>query len=435
MADINVLRSNAINRNASVGATPPHGPVKTGELPLVQVKMTPAGPQVHEGQQKPVQILAPNSKGAVAAGGLPMVNVKMTQNGPQLDDGQNNPVVIKDAKHGAVSAGALPMLQVKMTQAGPQVQTLSNIQGAPPQIPAAAPALSAPRGAPAARPAQGYTAHQGFVARPAGPVANQARVTRIAAPAPQVAPQVALPPVPEFSADQLMLCRHLAEKYVADLREAVVATPDVSAEGVEESDNVKLALATIATIDDVLVSTAVRAEAAQLAAAAAAAAAATPVVAPTAAPAALSIGAPAAASIAPAPSVSYPAGRVGARPFIAGGPRAQRNAGMAPRRTGRSQLPPVIVKMEGQQAVVQNRAEVDQAKAAAAAAAEAAAAAAAAPVEDTIRALGEQNINLSAENEALRRELEEARAQKAAAAPVIDASVIETPPADGNAQG
>lgn len=431
MADINVLRSNAINRNASVGATPPHGPVKTGELPLVQVKMTPAGPQVHEGQQKPVQILAPNSKGAVAAGGLPMVNVKMTQNGPQLDDGQNNPVVIKDAKHGAVSAGALPMLQVKMTQAGPQVQTLSNIQGAPPQIPAAAPALSAPRVASGARPAQGYMAHQGFVARPAGPVANQARVTRIAAPAPQVAAPVALPPVPEFSADQLMLCRHLAEKYVADLREAVAAAPDASAEGVEESDIVKLALATIATIDDVLVSTAVRAEAAQLAAAAAAAAAAAPV----AAPAALSIGAPAAASIAPAPSVSYAAGRVGARPFIAGGPRAQRNAGMAPRRTGRSQLPPVIVKMEGQQAVVQNRAEVDQAKAAAAAAAEAAAAATAAPAEDTIRALGEQNINLSAENEALRRELEEARAQKAAAAPVIDAPVIETPPTDSNAQG
>jgi hypothetical protein len=433
MADTQVLRSNAINRSASVGATPPHGPVKTGELPLVQVKMTPAGPQIHEGQQKAVQILAPNSKGAVAAGGLPMVNVKMTQNGPQLDDGQNNPVVIKEAKHGAVSAGALPMLQVKMTQAGPQVQTLPNVQGGPPQIPAAAPALSAPRVAPGARPAQGYTAHQGYVARPAGPVANQARVTRIAAPAPQAAPQGALPPVPEFSTEQLMLCRHLAEKYVADLRAAVAEPPAASAEAVEESDNVKLALATIATIDDVLVSTAVRAEAAALAAADAAAAPVAP--APVAAPAALSIGAPAAASIAPAPSVAYNAGRVGgARPFVAGGPRAQRNSQMAPRRTGRSNLPPVIVKMEGQQAVVQNRAEVEQAKADAAAVAEVAAAAAAAPADDTIRALGEQNMSLSAENEALRRELEEARARNASATPT-EAPPVEPPSTSGTPQG
>jgi hypothetical protein len=350
MSETTLLRSSAIVRNATV-APPQHGPVKTGELPLVQVRMTQGGPQVQEGQQRPVQILPPkDAAAAVATGGLPMVNVKMTQNGPQLDDGQNHPVVIRDApSRGGVAAGGLSMVQVQMTPSGPQVQTQSNIQGGPPQIPAAPPALSSPRGtltAPVAR--------QGYVARPAYPVANQSRVARVAAP--QVAPQVAPPQVPvlDLTVDQLMLCRHLAEKYLAEVRVVPVDATDDPDGTVEDSDAADLAATTIAAIDGALAATAAQVEAAALTAAA-----------PTPVPA--TIASPAATSIAPAPSVAYNAGRVGARSYVAGGARSQRNAGMAPRRTVRegAPLPPVVVKMEGRQAVVQNRAEVEQAKAAA----------------------------------------------------------------------
>lgn len=348
MSETTLLRSSAIVRNATIDP-PQHGPVKTGELPLVQVRMTQGGPQVQEGQQKAVQILPPkDAKAAVTTGGLPMVNVKMTQNGPQLDDGQNHPVVIRDAPtRGGVATGGLPMVQVNMTQAGPQVQTETNVQGGPPQIPAAPPALSQPRGALGAP-----GGRQGYVARPAFPVGNQARVAPVARVARVAAPQAALPTVPTLTTDQLMLCRHLAEKYLAEARAAVEAT-DPPVEGVEDSAVAMLAAATIAAIDDVLVAAAVQAEAAE---------------APT--PAAQTIAAPAATSIAPAPSVSYDAGRVVSRGYVAGGVRSQRNAGMAPRRTPRSgePLPPVVVKMEGRQAVVQNRAEVEQAKAAAASA-------------------------------------------------------------------
>lgn len=337
MADTTLLKTSAIVRNATF-APPQHGPVKTGALPLVQVKMAPGGPQVQNGQQKAVEILPPrDAKSAVAIGGLPMVQVKMTQNGPQLDDGRDNErVVIKNAKHSGVATGGLPMLQVKMTQAGPQVQTLSTVQGGPPQIPAASPALSAPRGAPRAAPTR--------------------RV--IAAPSRQVsaAPtrQVALPPVPDLSTDQLMLCRHLVEKYLGELRAVDAAVAGETSTGAE---NLKLAEETISTLDEVMIATAVRAAAAEEEAAAAPSPVA---VLPTQTYAA-------ATSIAPAPSASYVAGRVGARPqgFTAGA-RAQRNAGMAPRGVARggSALPPVIVKMEGKLAVVQNQAEIAQAKAA-----------------------------------------------------------------------
>lgn len=347
MSETTLLRSSAIVRNATI-EPPQHGPVKTGELPLVQVRMTQGGPQVQEGQQRAVQILPPkDAKAAVTTGGLPMVNVKMTQNGPQLDDGQNHPVVIRDApSRGGVATGGLPMVDVKMTPTGPQVQTQTNIQGGPPQIPAAPPALTRVAAAPSVPPRQGYVARAPF------PVGNQARVAPVARVAHIAAPQVALPPVPTLTTDQLMLCRHLAEKYLAEVRAAVEAT-DAPAEGVEDSAVATLAAATIAAIDDVLVAAAVQAEAAE---------------APT--PAAQTIAAPAATSIAPAPSVSYDAGRVVSRGYVAGGVRSQRNAGMAPRRTPRSgePLPPVVVKMEGRQAVVQNRAEVEQAKAAAASA-------------------------------------------------------------------
>lgn len=347
MSETTLLRASAIVRNATI-APPQHGPVKSGELPHVQVRQT--GGQVQEGQQKPVQILPPkDANGPVTTGALPMVNIKMTQNGPQLDDGQNHPVVIRDApSRGGVATGGLPMVNVKMTQAGPQVQTETNIQGGPPQIPAEPPALSSPRGqyvAPVAR--------QGYVARPAYPAARQSRVAPVARVARIAAPTASVP-VPDLTMDQLMLCRHLAEKYLAEVRAAPADAANDPAEIVEDSDAAKLAAATIATIDDVLAATAAQVEAAALAAAA-------PV------PAASTIAAPAATSISPAPSVSYNAGRVGGRSYVAGGARSQRNAGMAPRRTARggAPLPPVIVKMEGQGAVVQNRAEVEQARAAA----------------------------------------------------------------------
>lgn len=335
MAETTLLRTSAIVRNATF-APPQHGPVKTGELPLVQVRMTPGGPQVQNGQQKEVEILPPrDAKSALAIGGLPMVQVKMTQNGPQTDDGHDQTVVIKDQRRSGVAAGGLPMLQVKMTQAGPQVQTLSTVQGGPPQIPAAAPALSAPR---------------------------------------VISRQVALPAVPELPLDQLMLCRHLVEKYLVEQREAAESqdTVDTSnapgsdveveveaSQGSVRSENVKLAELTISMLDESLIATAVRAEAAALAAATPVPAVDTVTVMPT-------LSYSAATSIAPAPSASYVAGRVGGRPQAFTGARVQRNASLAPRRvasTG-SQLPPVIVKMDGGRAVVVNQAEVAEARAA-----------------------------------------------------------------------
>ena len=362
MSDITLLKNNAIVRNASVGITPPHGPVKTGELPLVQVKMAPGGPQVQEGQQKPVTILPPkDEKSAVTTGGLPMVSVKMTQNGPQPDDGRDQSVVIKDSKHGAVATGGLPMIQVKMDGGKPQVQTVPNVAGGPPQIPAAPPVLSAPRVVRVAA-NQGYVAtptalatvpRHGYVSRTAAPGTNPVRVTRVGVP------QVALPPVPEFATDQLMLCLHLADTYLKGLLAAEMSSESSSETIIDApvvSEAIQLAKATLATIDDVLVATAVRAEAAVIAAQA-------PVAVVPAAPI---VAAAASTSIAPTPSVAYTAGRVGSRSYSMPGARSQRNAAMAPRRTPRpdSPLPPVIVKMDGQRAVVQNPAEIAQAKAA-----------------------------------------------------------------------
>ena len=328
MAETTLLKTSAIVRTATF-APPQHGPVKTGELPLVQVRMAPGGPQVQNGQQKEVEILPPrDAKSALAIGGLPLIQVKMTQNGPQADDGRDQTVVIKDPRRAGVATGGLPMLQVKMTQAGPQIQTLSTVQGGPPQIPAAAPALSAQR---------------------------------------QTVPrQAALPAVPELPMDQLMLCRHLVEKYLVEQREtntaAVNVTTEADADAEAEADaeapvsaaNVKLAELTILMLDEVLVATAVRIEALNTHAPEIDVTAVVTVM-PTLARAA-------ATSIAPAPTASYVAGRVGTRPFAFAGARTQRNSSLAPRRVARadSPLPPVIVKMDGGRAVVQNKAEIDQ---------------------------------------------------------------------------
>jgi hypothetical protein len=73
----------------------------------------------------------------------------------------------------------------------------------------------------------------------------------------------------------------------------------------------------------------------------------------------------AATSIAPAPTATYVAGRVGTRPHAFTGARTQSNSSLAPRRVARadSQLPPVIVQMDGGRAVVQNKAEIEQVRA------------------------------------------------------------------------
>ncbi len=316
MSETTILRTSAIVRNATF-APPQHGPVKTGELPLVQVRMAPGGPQVQNGQQKGVEILPPrDAKSALAIGGLPMVQVKMTQNGPQADDGHDQTVVIKNTARPGVASGGLPQLQVKMTQAGPQVQTLSTVQGGPPQIPAAAPALSAPR---------------------------------------QTVPrQVALPAVPELPLDQLMLCRHLVEKYLVEQRATVTVEDTAKTSETVSPENVKLAELTILMLDEALI------------AAAAANAPALEVADSEIVTVMPTMSYAAATSIAPAPTASYVAGRVGTRPQAFTGARTQRNSSLAPRRVARAggaPLPPVIVKMDGGRAVVENRAEIEQVRA------------------------------------------------------------------------
>lgn len=144
---------------------------------------------------------APATPAEGQAGPMPIVKVHMTGNGPQLLGGQTvNPVRLtpaKDAKR--VVHSGLPMVQVKMGTTGPSVQV--------PQVGRAASA--APRAVP----------------QQIGQVA-------------QVAPE------PDLSNDQLLFCRHVVDKYLADLR----ATPsETLPEGA--ADNAQIAEATIAAID------------------------------------------------------------------------------------------------------------------------------------------------------------------------------------------
>ena len=183
-----------------------------------------------------------------------------------------------------------------------------------------------------------------------------ARVTRVAAPRPAIAaaPQVQLPPVPELSTEQLMLFRHLVEQYITELRPA---------DG-EESDSFKFAAAAAATLDDILVATAVHAEAAAIAAAAPVAAPA-PVANAYVAPRPVTGGHFSPASLTPTPpratgyvAQGYVAQVPGTRSHVAG-VRSQGHATMAPRRVqrtpqpGAAPLPPVIVQMNGNQPMVQ----------------------------------------------------------------------------------
>lgn len=371
MADATLLRQNQINRNASLGAQPPHGSIKTGELPLVNVKPPPGGPQIQEGQQKPVAIMPSKDPNSVTTtGALPMVMVKMVNGKPQPDNGLDNSAVVIKNNRGTHAAGGLPMVVATMINGKPQVQTQPNVGNAPPQIAAAAPALSAPRGAPTQQ-RQGYstpatlnvprvvhTQIQG-VTRTTAP---QMGITRVAAPRP------ALPPIPELTPDQLLLCRHLADKYLADLQALVGAQAADAGEGVVEGTtsenesiiaaNMAIAHGLIEQIDQITISIAIRDEAAAKSAAASAAAHA----AQAAAPAVIQVAAAPVAHATPASPMarSYVAPRPGGN-----GIRAQGNAVRGPRRVAPPAKPHPLVEvtMHGNQAIVKQTAPADVAAA------------------------------------------------------------------------
>ncbi len=137
-------------------------------------------------------------------------------------------------------------------------------------------------------------------------------------------PSGASAPLPPLTADQLLLCRHLADKYLGEQRaggtsgeaQADGTVPDGAASVSE--DNAKLAEATISAIDAAM---------AQMTAAAALAAAAPTVTTAT----------------ATAPSAPVPPRR-----NISAGPRSAQNLTVAPRRIARPASPPpppVAVKM------------------------------------------------------------------------------------------
>lgn len=228
---------------------------------------------------------------AELSGPLPVVQVSMTANGPQLQGGQQaRPVVVTSPKGRSASAGASahPMIQVKMGTGGPQVQRN------------AVPPTSQPRG----------------IAR--------ALVPSAPAPAPEA-----------FTADQLMLLRHLVDKYLGELRAGLGATPEGEAQ--ESSSvvvNLKLAEATIASVDrEMLARTAAEAEA-----------------------------------IVDAPTTSAPAAQAPARsgaplPRVLVGPRSVQAGAVTPRRVARQAPirgsaggpPPMVsVRMDGERPVVQD---------------------------------------------------------------------------------
>jgi hypothetical protein len=299
MAEITLLRTSAINRNgaarpvsakaktpaqtsevtmpeASVPVAKPvaaqdqdaRRSVTTGGLSPVQVKTIPGGPQIHGDPSK--SLTAKDAGHAVAAGGLSLVQTKAVPGAPQVQGNQSKTFVLLPPRDmgRSVVAGGLPPVQLKMTPGGPQVLSEPRAQRARAQLQNAPSALSQPR-----------------VARAQVPQAVQE---------------------PELTADQLLLCRHLVDKYLGEQRVGDGADAAVTV----DTDNVKLAEATISTIDATMIARTI-----------------------------------AAAQVAPV------VGHVALRPRVLGtGPRSQINAGMAPRRMGRpaASAPPMVsVKMEG----------------------------------------------------------------------------------------
>jgi hypothetical protein len=196
----------------------------------------------------------------------------------------------KGAKPQAQLSGALPVVQVNMNSGGPQIQ---GGQGTARQGVTILPPKGARRNfSTGGLPNQ--PAKQGVVILPP----KEQRASAAQAP---------------LTADQLLLCRHLADKYLVELR----STAEVQVEGEQQvegsvSDNIKLAEVTIAAIDSAM------AEMTAAAAVAVAAAAAPP----------------------PPPRA------------VAAGTRSTQGAASAtPRRVARPAPPPVVVRMDAGQPV------------------------------------------------------------------------------------
>jgi hypothetical protein len=196
------------------------------------------------------------------------------------------------AKPQAQLSGAHPVVQVNMNAGGPKIQGGAQVRQGVTILPPKGGTRTFTTGG---LPNQG--AKPGVVIMP-----TQA----------QLAAAAAAPPPSPLTADQLLLCRHLTDKYLDTLRES---TSETAVDGAA-ADNIALAEGTIKAIDNTM--------AAMTAAAAAAAAAAT------------------AAAAAPPQRAAH----VGARQVAAGaGPRrVARPAGPPP--------PPVVVQMDAERPVL-----------------------------------------------------------------------------------
>jgi hypothetical protein len=286
MAETLVLRSSAINRNPS-GGTPPAQ--LSGPLPVVQVIMTGNGPQLQGGQAA----MQPKAAKRSMSSSLPMVQVTMTGNGPQLQGSQTRAAATTTPQKRPASS--LPMVQVKMTTGGPQVES----GAVAPNQPRAVTRVQAPQ------------------TWQASPQASQVPQVPQTWQEPQTS-QVRQASDP-LTADQLLLCRHLTDKYLAELR---IGAGEAQAEGSVAVNNVKLAEATISAIDVAMIAL-TTAEAAALVAQETIAAAPPP----SAPPPRVVVGPPPAA---PPPRVIV-------------GPRSvQANSSMAPRRVARPAPLPII---------------------------------------------------------------------------------------------
>jgi hypothetical protein len=251
MSETTILKSSAINRNASPGASSAKSHAQlSGPLPVLQVNMTANGPQLQNSRARSAVTPSRDVRRAVTSG-LPVVQVKMSPNGPQ-----------------------------QVTPTGTQLQSVPN-----------------------------------------QPRASQVQVSRV--------PQVQEPvQAQELSTDQLLLCRHLADKYLGELR---TIAGDAQLEG-SAADNVKLASSIISAIDAAMI--------ARTTAEAAAAVAEVVVITPP----------------SPAPRAVPPPPRA-----VVVGQRSQANTSVTPRRVSRPAPPPVIVKMDAGVPILQDQAPVDPA--------------------------------------------------------------------------
>jgi len=128
------------------------------------------------------------------------------------------------SKPHATMSGALPVVNVNMNAGGPQIQGGQQVRQGVTILPPKA-------------------GQRNFTT---GGLPNQPAKQSVVISAPKGA--VAAAPSPELSADQLLLCRHLAVKYVDDQRALLGGDPLPE----EALGNIQLAEATIVTIDAVM---------------------------------------------------------------------------------------------------------------------------------------------------------------------------------------